>query len=549
MTLLLTILIISILLLFFFRKLFRSENAMLKKAILNHNQLVCALVQKESVYKKTIFSEDELQKIVSMTEADWNEWECQISRMYKYYSANNYLVTDFLNEYFPGLFTRVLFKRLTAKGSKIDKKEAAIRSLSFEEIQILSSISEEDWSKRNERNSMISRIISDNPDGIKTYKEIHKITYQLSKSVLLQNYRTIEHLQFLFLQAQNLIDWEKKQKEFSSQYRNHIREWYPNVGYYTYKIPYKRTKKDGSRELSSYVIWQSFTASFSQYYLDEQPERYRIKYNRLSEFKQCTRYYYNHIYDSIFNIIQKIEAIYKTKPLVVFVDNTTYEWPSESYNYHYSYLQTVLNENEYEYTNMATLCNMKKDCGYRCVMLIDFITTNDDLLTNCNLVLDYFKDQPPVIGYHSILKEFSDKEILDIIEQKNKEENDDRNNIEYIKSLFLQVNKNDYFVYFAIINVLIGQASQSDEIKKAWLSNPDTVYVDGDCKNGTISFTYSIDGEANKTFTMEGNEDSIDDVSKFSYMFFKKVGLWEQFKQNGLSAINKMNTLGVLAYQ
>lgn len=395
---------------------------MLKKAISNHNQLVCALVQKVYVDKTTIFSEDDEQKIVTMTEEDWKEWESQIVKQYKFFLANKFLVNDFLKEYFPNLFERALYKKLIKRKSK---SEAALRSLTFEEIQIFTSMSDDDWKKRREKLTRVNRIINNNPEGIKTYKEIHKISGVLSMSVLLKEQHTIENLQDYFIQAQSLIDWEKRQDDFSKQYRAHIREWHPSCGFYTYKIPYKRIQKDGSHTQASYCVWQSFNRHYSNHHLDKQSEDLINLNNKISEFRSRTRYYYDHIYTKVFDIIRNTETITGEKPLVVFINNCIYDWPKETYDFHYRYLKSILEQNQYTYTDIDTLYKLTKEKIFSCVMIIDFITTNEELFTNCNLVLDYFKDNAPVIGYHSIFKEFSEKEILDLIEREKKDKSND----------------------------------------------------------------------------------------------------------------------------
>ena len=148
---------------------------MLSKAISNHNQLVCALTQKAFVDQHTALTEDEERKIVTMAEADWNEWNNLITKMHKFYSSNPFLVNDFLKDYFPNIQDRTLYKKLTSNGSKMSKNEAAIRSLSFEEIKVLDSMTEDDWNKRKTRLKKINNIINHNGDGIKTYKEIKKL--------------------------------------------------------------------------------------------------------------------------------------------------------------------------------------------------------------------------------------------------------------------------------------------------------------------------------------------------------------------------------------
>ena len=262
-----------------------------------------------------------------------------------------------------------------------------------------------------------------------------------------------------------------------------------------FKIPKKRTGKE--------VFYSKRHVDIAKGVAEPEAPQY---YGR-------TRYYYDHVYIKVFDIIRNIETISEDKPLVVFINNCIYDWSKDTYDFHYRYLKSVLEQNQYTYTDIDNLYKLAKEQIFSCVMIIDFITTNKELSTNCNLILDYFKDNTPVIGYHSIIKEYSEKEILDLIEQENTDKDNEQNSIQYVKTLFLKVNKNDYFLYFAIINVLIGQANCSDEIKKTWLRNPDAIYVDGDSKDGIIKFTYSINGNDKQTFSMKGDGNSINDVS------------------------------------
>ncbi len=556
MVLLLLIFTVCGILLIFFKKLSRRENALLSKAVSNHNQLVCALTQKAFVGQHTALTEDEERKIVTMTEADWNEWDNLITKTHKFYGSNSFLVNDFLKDYFPNLQERALYKKLISNGSKMSKKEAEIRSLSFEEIKVLGSMTEDDWNKRRARLTKINSIINHNADGIKTYKEIKKISTGPSNTMLLRDQNLIEYLQKCYFISKQQEDWIKRQETFCTKYRSVGTECNSDAGYYTYNIPFNKIRKDGTSTKSKYKIWQSFSDSYSPYHLEEQSDSMVNTYGELDDFKNCERYYYDHIYERIFHVIQKIGEDNEEKPLVVFINNCPLEWVKETYDYHYDHLKSLLDDNDFPYVNIDRLYLLDKSINYKIVIIVDFITSNDDLYTNCNLIVSFFKDFIPTIGYHTILKEYSDNEIKEIIDNERKEEiietppvrmSNEEERIQFVKTILLKANKAERFSYYALPNVLIGNGVKSSFIKPIWLDAPDAIKADSVTGDGEMGFAYSLNGVRQPNFSIEGDLRSIEDVSKFTYLFLKKVGVWEQFVNKGEDAIRKMNELGVLS--
>ncbi len=556
MVLLLLVFTVCGILLIFFKKLSRSENVMLSKAISNHNQLVCALTQKAFVGQHTALTEDEERKIVTMAEADWNEWDNLITKMHKFYSSNSFLVNDFLKDYFPNMQERTLYKTLTSNGSKMNKNEAAIRSLSFEEIKVLDSMTEDDWNKRKARLTKINNIINHNADGIKTYKEIEKLSSGPSNTLLLRDQNLIEHLQKCYVISKQQDDWLKRQESFCTKYRSTIIECNSNAGYYTYDVPFDKIRKDGTRTKSKYKIWQSFSDSYSPYHLEEQSDSMVNTYGKLDDFKNRQRYYCEYIYERIFHVIQKIEEDNEEKPLVVFINNCPFEWTKETFDYHYNHLKILLDDYDFPYVNIDRLYLLDTSTNYKTVIIVDFITSNDDLYTNCNLIVSFFKDFIPTIGYHTILKEYSDNEVKKIIDSERKEEiietpparvSTDEERIQFVKTILLKANKAERFSYYALPNVLIGNGGMSRFIKPVWLDAPDAIKADSVTGDGKMGFAYSLNGVRQPNFSIEGDLRSIEDVSKFTYLFLKKVGVWEQFVNKGEDAIRKMNEIRVLS--
>jgi hypothetical protein len=230
----------------------------------------------------------------------------------------------------------------------------------------------------------------------------------------------IEHLQKCYVISKQQDDWLKRQESFCAKYRSTITECNSNAGCYTYDVPFNKIRKDGTSTKSKFKIWQSFSDSYSPYHLEEQSDSMVNTYGELDDFKNRQRYYYEYIYERIFHVIQKIEEDNEEKPLVVFINNCPFEWAKETYDYHYNHLKSLLDDYDFPYVNIDRLYLLDTSTNYKTVIIVDFITSNDELYTNCNLIVSFFKDFIPTIGYHTILKEYSDTEVKEIIDNERK---------------------------------------------------------------------------------------------------------------------------------
>ena len=188
------------------------------------------------------------------------------------------------------------------------------------------------------------------------------------------------------------------------------------------------------------------------------------------------------------------------------------------------------------------------------VFVLDFITSNDELMNNCKLIIEHFNKSVPFIGYYSMIKEYDEDELLELAEKDEsyllpKEEIYDENEyIEYLKSCILQVNKAARFYFLAVPNVWIGSAVGAEDTKKTWLENPDSLKFRTKRENGKISGEYSIDGGANyEEISIEGDINDIDDIARFTYRLFQIMGVLSQFKEHGQEAIEYMNMRGFLS--
>jgi hypothetical protein len=113
----------------------------------------------------------------------------------------------------------------------------------------------------------------------------------------------------------------------------------------------------------------------------------------------------------------------------------------------------------------------------------------------------------------------------------------------------LQVKKHSFFSYIAIPNTWIGEAGQAEQTKRTWLENPTMYDFKTKKEKGCISGEYSIDGGMNyEDISIEGDGFDVDDMAKFTYLLFKKMGVLARFKKEGHNAIEYMNEHDILTY-
>ena len=117
-----------------------------------------------------------------------------------------------------------------------------------------------------------------------------------------------------------------------------------------------------------------------------------------------------------------------------------------------------------------------------------------------------------------------------------------------IREQFLQVMKNPYNNYLAIVNCLIGdECSDSEIIRPQWIpleinTNLSVKFVQ---KGADIECTYSQSG-IESSFVSECNVRNIDDIVELSYDLFDRLGLVGAFISNGSQAIKYINTHNIL---
>lgn len=518
---------------------------------------IAVLLNKEKITSEYTFTSEEEDIICSLSLEDWKHWIFQVKDAKETAKKYPLAFDDFIAESFPQIYSRKCFEK-SKFTSTARKRESLIDSMTSEELSLVLAETSDNWNARIKRNSIASEIKRTNRDGYTTYCEVLKKA-SLSTTEIIRDKKAIIEYQKAYEKSKIYDGWVDKQKGFCESYYNICKEVRESDGRFTYQVKFNHNDKFGKSQESEFKVWQGFLSSFSYECDDIQPEHMISTRNNLDEWKNRSRYYYNRVYDGLYNLIESLTAKRESKPLIVFVNSSKYNWGKESYNYHYKYLRNKLVENDYVTIDFESIYEIDRDSIYDSVIIIDLLTHNDDLKNNCRNIAEYFTKKQPFIAYYTYLKEYSKAEVERFYKKKestkvaspapNPIPSNEQKEIEFIKNLFLKVNKHSFFSYVAITNTLIGEAGGANDVMKVWLDNPAMYHLKtGDCTETKIEGRFSVDGRHTYTvFNMAGNDFSVEDVAKYTYKLFSKMGIWSQFREKGESAINYMNRRGFLS--
>ena len=516
----------------------------------NYPMLLRALLDATSININSL-SNEQRKLILSLSDDDWMDWAAIKKNQHNIAEEYSSLFIKYILEQYPQITERNNYSIKGKISPTINENvDAILNSLNLHEMRMLDAETIDNWENRKKRNVLLEKIRKEYPDGLKELDQRITSTKKpknLSDEDIIREISTIKLFQQWHDLASAYRDWKKRQEVFATKYYNLCRQDRTNDGRYTYQVCYKRTTGLGDLVDDVYKIWQGFVSSFSSHYLEFQDDRYISRYNKIPGFKACTRYFTKIVYEQIFKLISDIYEYLESKPLTIFVNSSNYGWSKDAYEYHYRQLRELLDSNKFPYCDYESLHNIKETTVYEGVVVIDLITSNDEMTNKSKLIIEHFTRHVPVIGYYSFIKEYSDEEIKKIFEPDVVKNND----IAFIKKQFERVIKNEYFSYIAIINTILGEAGGADKTKKIWLDAPDKYelrFMDGDNTSKMVA-NYSVDGGI--TYTVkeyEGDSFSIEDVVKMSYDILLKMGILKNFKSKGAKAIDFMNEQAFLAY-
>lgn len=537
-----------------------------KKKVVRYVKSRCAkqiavLLNKEKITPEYSFSSEEEDILCSLTIEDWKHWTFQVKDAKEVAKKYPLAFDDFIAESFPQIYNRKCFEK-SKFTSTARKREAVIDSMTSEELSLVLAETSDNWNARIKKNSIASEIKRTNRDGYTTYCDVLKRA-SLSTTEIIRDKRAIIEYQRTYENSKIYEGWEEKQNTFSSLYHSLCSEHRKSDGRFTYQVKFNHIDKFGKLISSEFKVWQGFVDAFSFSDIEEKPP-FMIKCtNNLSSFKNKNRFFIDDVYNGIFNLIESVNNKEEDSSLVVFINSSRYNWDKDSYDYHYRVLKSKLSDDGVDFCDIENIIEIDRTSIYSSVIIVDFITNDDDLKSNCRIVAEYFTRNIPCIGYYTLIKEYTEDQIKLHYKKEPKTtapkpvpkpapkpaRSKEDIEIEYIENLFKKVRKHSYFSAIAIPNTLIGRAGGAERTKSVWLNSPDKYkFSTGEDRNNMITGSYSVDGGLNFTdFNIPGNRDNIHDAAVYSYQLFMRMGIWEQFKSKGEDAISHMNAMGYLS--
>ena len=270
------------------------------------------------------------------------------------------------------------------------------------------------------------------PNGIDGYKIAHKIfddnlcvtIYPSKEEIINLGEEKLAYYEELSDKIQTYKEWELEQDNFSKKTRNVHDKYFNGWGCYYYKIPFEYktfTKQSNKIHLK---VWQHFINSYCieedlDYEFNKaQKNIYEVE---IPQFKNRTLYFKEHVYDKILTYIYALKEEYG-QLLVLFGDSGLND--TEFDKYHYNYIKQQLSNNHILFG--SKLINPKYKLLYKNIVIIELITSNENLQKQCSDIFNTFNESSPNIIYITLVKEYDRQEMLEIIksthEKKVKEE-------------------------------------------------------------------------------------------------------------------------------
>lgn len=509
-------------------------------------------------------SKKEKDLLLSLSDKEWAEWE-NLARECIGMSRN---YPNAFDELITGFWDKIQERKYFVKNHRPDKSrkenyDVAIDSLLLDEVRLITAEPKINLEKKEERHNSIQKIKLKYPRGYKAYCENSKDGSPADFEII-RDIDYIIELQNNFEEHKAFRGWESRQKNFCITYRKILEELRPRDGKYTYEVPFQKMALSGLMKKSKFEIWQGYCDHYCSNLLDKQIASFRRNFELVSQFKDQSRFYKESVYDGIFGIICKIDSVIDGDTLAVFVTRNNSNWSSDTYDYHYRYLRNKLTSTEHPWCNIDELYDLEDKEQYQAVLIIDIITTNQELKNNSGLVIESFKRSIPLIGYYTLFKEYDQEELLALPKFLKKEKPvkskkvdtvspapviySEEEEISFIKTLLSQIEKHPFYSYVALPNTLIGNAGGAKRTKVRWLDDPEKYGFKTKSINGRIAGEYTVDYQRTWHDLIQlGNKNDLDDVAHYTYSLFKTMGLLEQFRKKGTYAVNYMNQMGFLA--
>lgn len=294
----------------------------------------------------------------------------------------------------------------------------SIYELQLEETEIL----DEKRRRLAEIDEKYNKITVEYPNGLRIFKETHPTftTKEQLSAISLDVYQEFEESYHI---AQYYFNWYEAQTLFSKEVRHLKNSKLEKWGCFPYKAPVNGWDQYGKTKVYDFLIWQFFSYSFCasqtidySYY----PVAKR-NYELIEQIKNKKLQLYDNMYDQILDFILSIPGT----PLVNILDSGLGDIWSEIEEYHFGYLRQGLRDHDIPFVSLTQLPPSEK-MHKGPVVFIELISNNKRLRDTCSHFLMSSSGDNLTVTYITLLKEYDEEEMLEIIKRKETEIKDQK---------------------------------------------------------------------------------------------------------------------------
>lgn len=212
--------------------------------------------------------------------------------------------------------------------------------------------------------------------------------------------------------------WAKRQSEFTDTIPNICKSVAPNFGYYHYTVSMEGVTETGETVAYKFKIWQPF---YSAHCLSQSIDYWEYGYlkrnaGEISEFLSCNRYFNSAGYEQTVALIKALGE----DCVVVLADSglgTTWDAIEE---FHFKNLKDSLTKKGINYLDIRDI-EFITQYKPSTIAVVELLSNNDRLMKTCQDILQQSKQFKPVIVYISLRKEYSEEEVVELVERKVQE--------------------------------------------------------------------------------------------------------------------------------
>lgn len=313
--------------------------------------------------------------------------------------------------------------------------QLSVRELQLEETEILDEIRR----KQAEIDKKYKAIESKYPNGLELVKklrsamrsvdEIYSVferssvkrgspVYNTNDKIIKIPEEVFKKFESISVEYDLMQSWTKRQSEFADTIPNLCKSAAPNFGYYHYTVSMDGVAETGEIVAYKFKIWQLFYSAHCLSQSIDYGEYGYLKRNagEISGFFSCNRYFKPIGYEQT---VALIEALGKDCVVILADSGLGTTWDAIE-DFHFKNLKDSLTRKDITYLDVKDIESITQ---YKTstIAVVELLSNNDRLKKICQDILQQSKQFKPVIAYISLRKEYSEEEVVELVERKVRE--------------------------------------------------------------------------------------------------------------------------------